>query len=152
MNLNDIRYKLHYYGDDGSLESTIVAVIAKLPPDVQEFVGDRCRFLSVGRVCWGMTMRQMICEIDAKEVEDKWLILLEEQTPAEQIESVVAHEIAHAWLGHDRYDPDLLPECEVEAALLTREWGFEGWGADPERARIWIGKKSSHSQRGRIAK
>ena len=44
--------------------------------------------------------------------------------------SIVAHEIAHAWLRHDRLSLDVTSECEGEAAALTLEWGFDGLGTD----------------------
>ena len=58
-------------------------------------------------------------------------MLLNECAPAEDIESIVAHEIAHAWFKHERPGP-LPPDCEIQAANQTRDWGFRGLGADPK--------------------
>ena len=65
-----------------------------------------------------------------------WLILLDERSVDEDEESeilgTIAHEIAHAWLKHDRMSPDIPEDCETKAANLAKEWGFQGRGTDPE--------------------
>ena len=65
-----------------------------------------------------------------------WLLLLDERSVDENEESevlgIIAHEIAHAWLKHDRMSPDLPDDCETKAANLAKEWGFEGRATDPE--------------------
>jgi hypothetical protein len=50
----------------------------------------------------------------------------------ERLESVIAHEIAHVWLGHDPLMGDHAKEQAAAAALVT-EWGFEGIGTQPSR-------------------
>jgi hypothetical protein len=66
----------------------------------------------------------------------RWVILLDGGQPADQIHAAIAHEIAHAWLGHESGAPSV-PEDpflgERQAAQLAREWGLVGDGADPGR-------------------
>ena len=45
---------------------------------------------------------------------------------------MVAHEIAHAWLGHNPLDPDVPKDAEIVTANLVAEWGFTGLGADAD--------------------
>ena len=40
------------------------------------------------------------------------------------MESQLAHEIAHARLGHDRLSPDIDHSCEKQADDLSVTWGF----------------------------
>lgn len=65
-----------------------------------------------------------------------WLILLDEKIAhniePENAQSIIAHEIVHAWLGHDRHSPDIPKDCEIQAATLTGQWGFQGLGSDVE--------------------
>ena len=104
----------------------IVYTVMKLPNHVREYIYEECHFLSVGVTCWGMVMPKL----------DGWLILLEERIVKEFDEgnamSIVAHEIAHAWLKHDRADSTIDEQCEKEAAEKTKEWGFEGLGTNLE--------------------
>jgi hypothetical protein len=66
----------------------------------------------------------MLCEIRPEEVQGRWIVLLDERTPEDDMLGVVAHEIAHAWLGHDRCTPDGCPkDCEVQTANLVAQWG-----------------------------
>jgi hypothetical protein len=60
-----------------------------------------------------------------------WVILLDENIPEEDRESAIAHEVAHARLGHDRLG-EMPDDCETQAANLVKEWGFTGKGADAE--------------------
>ena len=125
-------YDLAYYGEDPITERLIVEAISRLPERVAEFALDRCRFLSVGLVTLGMAMPGKVCSHPfERRTRNMWLILLAEGLPDEDAHSIVAHEIAHAWLGHDRLSVELPTECERDAATLTYEWGFTGKGADP---------------------
>lgn len=56
----------------------------------------------------------------------RWVLPLAERTG---IGGTLAHEIAHAILGHKTGGLDR----EREAAALAREWGFDGPSADPDR-------------------
>jgi hypothetical protein len=66
---------------------------------------------------------------------ETWIILLDERITDEGEEvtmGIIAHEIAHAWLKHDRHHYATPPECEIEAADLAKAWGFTGRGADAD--------------------
>jgi site-specific DNA-methyltransferase (adenine-specific) len=118
--------KVRYYGDEPELEQAIVAVVANLPETVREHVVNDCLFISVGRRCPGRVVSHMDCHVTPETIKRRWLILLEEQTPAEQVESVIACGIAHAWRGDDYISPDCPKDCATKAAELTKEWGFTG--------------------------
>ena len=64
-----------------------------------------------------------------------WLVLLDERIADEgedEAMGVIAHEIAHVWLKHNRLEDTSAPECEIEAANLTKTWGFNGRGAEAD--------------------
>ena len=139
MSLDEIAYYLAYYGESQELEALIVSVLNHLPAAVRDFALDRCRFSSVGSTTYGMVLPGRIGRQDTDYTnvppdesleDDPWFILLLEDLPAEDAPGIVAHEIAHAWLGHDRlgFNPD---DSETVAANLTAAWGFTGLGADP---------------------
>ena len=122
-----------YYGDNPHTQRLIAQTITQLPDDVAEFALDRCRFLSVGVDCFAMTVSGRIASHDLeRRTRNMWLILLHEKLPVDEELSIIAHEIAHAWLGHDKLSLDFSPTSEVDAATLTATWGFTGRGADPE--------------------
>ncbi len=130
----EIAYDLSYLGEDEDLWRQIVEAIERLPEEVRDFALDRCRFLSVARTTHGMVLPGRIGTHEVTN-EPTWLVLLSEAIPAEDVHGAIAHEIAHAWLGHDRlaFPPD---DCEIQAANLTMEWGFSGVGADAEHCHV----------------
>lgn len=124
-----INYDLKYYCDCPFTQSAIVRAIHRLPSDVREFSLGECIFLSIGQAAAGKTLPGRIQETG-------WIIVLDERefseaTDEEEALSVVAHEIAHAWLKHDCLSPDCPKDCEIAAANLAGEWGFTGRGTDP---------------------
>jgi hypothetical protein len=121
----EIHYDLAYWGDSEEMEIAIVRTIAKLPEEVAGFAVEECCYLSVGRSCLGMVLPGDIGK-------EKWIILLDERISKRDLHGAIAHEIAHAWLKHDRTSPDCPVDCEVQAATLTKAWGFAGKGADVE--------------------
>ena len=53
------------------------------------------------------------------------------------VASVIAHEIAHAWLKHDLTNPGADDEqMEAEAAALCKAWGFHGLGTKAKGERL----------------
>lgn len=108
----------------------IVATIMRLPRDVMQFALDRCCFISLGRGVQGITLPGRIGTDEAGRDENTWIIVLSDDLAFHEAESTVAHEIAHAFLGHDRLD-DMPEDCEVQASTLAQSWGFTGRGADP---------------------
>jgi len=122
---------LVYHGEDPGLRDRIVNVLSLLPDDVTDFALDRCAFLSVGKASAGMVLPGRIgVHGHEKRSRNFWLVLLDENMPGD--DSVIAHEIAHAWLRHDRLAADDCETWERDAADLARSWGFVGRGTDVE--------------------
>jgi len=106
-----------------SLETVTIQAVHRLPDAVREFVYYHCRFASEDDA--GVTIR---CVPQAGR---PWLVTLGQGGVEE---SLIAHEIAHAWLGHE-CDPQAgelrLTQRDEEAACdLTRQWGFAGTGTE----------------------
>ena len=101
---------VRYDGHNPETERLITEVVARLPEPVASFVHAHCAFLSLGV---GHT---------AGWRGPFWLIVLRDDlTPADiHAPSLVAHQIAHAWLQRDEDQAD----DERHAAALIRTWGF----------------------------
>ena len=101
---------VRYDGHNPETERLITEVVARLPEPVASFVHAHCAFLSLGV---GHT---------AGWRGPFWLIVLRDDlTPADiHAQSLVAHQIAHAWLQHNQDQAD----DERHVAALTRTWGF----------------------------
>jgi AcrR family transcriptional regulator len=128
-----IHYELSYEGDDSGTRETIVAVLARLPEEVREWALDRCRFLSVGGTLAAYPVPgRLVVDPATRRSRGVWLIVIDDR--AEDLEGVIAHELAHVWLrragtgsigGFDAW------EAEEEAAeALAHVWGFTGPGTD----------------------
>jgi hypothetical protein len=103
---------------------------------VGRFALDRCAFTSVGQTILGMALPGRIgVHVAERRSKNVWIIVSLDQEPGEELQTTVAHEIAHAWLGHDRCG-DMPTDCEEQAARLAKSWGFGGEGADAEKARF----------------
>ncbi len=120
MTKEEIAYDLKYYGYSKNLYINIVETIYRLPADVQEYVLDNCVFLGVGDTTIGTVLH-------GKYIKGNWIVNLLESVD----KCSIAHEIAHAFLEHDRLSPP--NDCEQRACELTAQWGFSGKGADYER-------------------
>ena len=133
----EVSYRLAYFGEDTRLHRWIVQTVARLPEEVRDFACERCRFLSVGRSALGMVIPADIATHALEECTcNMWLILLEEELPEDDAHSIIAHEIAHARLGHNRFTADA--SVEILTAEKTKEWGFTGLGADVEfQRKFW---------------
>lgn len=97
-------------------EKTILRLEEQVHADVRAFMRSECRFVGVGEEVKGHT-------ISPGAALGVWIIVLRE---SETEESIVAHELAHAWLGH-HYNS---PEIEAEARAQAIAWGFSGPAAD----------------------
>jgi hypothetical protein len=143
ISFEEISYDLAYHGSDRALELAIIETIQRLPQEVARFALDQCRFLSVGETSFGTTLPGRIASDWQGSTENMWLLLLAEGMPGDDIHSVVAHEIGHAWLKHDRLSPNVPDDCEIQTANLVRDWGFTGKGANADYCHIDIHQPSS---------
>ena len=90
---------------------TVQRTLKRLPEEVREFALDWIQFTSPAEEGAHLL-----------SPSDRWTVVLSEK---EQDESVVAHEVAHAWRGHE----ETSDEREQEVRDLARAWGFTGFGA-----------------------
>ena len=110
-----------FAGDDDQLRLALASVLVRLPKRIRHFVQRRCQILSIGRGARAITWPASIVD---KRV--KWLIVMSETAfrSQRQRESLIAHEIAHAWLKHNRLDPDIALDVEEDADKQAVAWGF----------------------------
>ena len=114
--------ELRYYGDSPSTEIIIIRTLQALPSKIRKYALAKCVFLSIGNALGTVWPSYII-----NRRERPWLILLKDGGITD---GEVAHEVAHAWLKHDRMDPETGPACEIEACRLARECGFDGLAAN----------------------
>jgi hypothetical protein len=140
MNFNEAAYAVFYSGDDENRHRRIIETVTRLPEDVAEFAADRARvhYVSVGASNYGMTLSgKAIARLtpDGWDPEGSFFVVLVDPLPEAHAHSIIAHEIAHAWLGHDRLG-DAPEDCEIQVCKLVASWGFVGIGADAEHCHI----------------
>lgn len=123
---------ISYYGEYSFMQELITRTVIRLSEEVKQFVLDRCVFVSVGKASTGLILpgRIGVHPIEKKS-HNMWVIVLDENIEGEEGCCIIAHEIAHAWLRHDRLG-NMPEDCEIHAANLTKQWGFIGRAADPE--------------------
>jgi len=132
--LEQIHYDVCYFGEDREAEIALVEVLAGLPEDVREFALERCRFASVGRTVLGYYIQERELRVLQAEDEEtaRWLVIFSDDLESNDLRSLIAHEIAHLWLGHQPFgDTRTWLEKERETCSLVKGWGFKGKGADP---------------------
>lgn len=56
MTKDEISCDLYYLGESNDLHRSIVDAVARLPAAVAAFALERCAFVSVGKVAWGLTL------------------------------------------------------------------------------------------------
>ena len=130
-----IHDNLLYWGADPDFSARIVSVMNRLPDQVTAFALERCGFVSVGRASLGITLPGKIGVHNGRS-RNVWIIVLDERMSPEDVDGVIAHEIAHAWRGDDRLGM-MRKDCEVKTAQLVKEWGFTGTGADVKFHAEW---------------
>lgn len=134
-------------GDETELPELIFKTVVQLPKDIQEFVCEHCRFLSIGGSANALVLNGSLAfpfplnspdgikwAIEHGKIENfllnppKLILLsghvIDEYEP-EDIMSMIAHEIAHAFLGHEPFHGGvdgfaLAAKREVEACDLGR--------------------------------
>ena len=78
----------------------------------------------------GLTLPGRIGILGSRRSRNRWIIVLDDaEHSSKDFDATIAHEIAHAWLGHDRIG-EIPEDCEPQAAALAREWGFLGRASD----------------------
>lgn len=129
-----LRYEdVQYHGESEWLYACIRKFLQTVPGDVARFAIRRCVFISVGKVSRGITLPARIAADEfSRRTRNMWLIVLDERIGQKEVLALIAHEVAHAFLKHDRLSPEMPESCEVDAALLAKSWGFSGKGTDPE--------------------
>jgi hypothetical protein len=123
-----VRYNLNLDDTtDGPMEVLIVQTVMRLPDEVKEYVYEDCRIAAIGGedtlgavFAPGTQWFVMLDATIAKKFDDKTAM------------GIIAHEIAHAWLKHDKGDWRLKTTCEPEAADLAAQWGFTGFAASAD--------------------
>jgi hypothetical protein len=111
-----------YMGGDQNTHGALVRALSRLPDDALDLAIEKCVFFSCGGGVNAQCLpTRLIGEAD-------WLVLIYDLAP--DIETVIAHEVAYAYLGHSIGDPMSDEETETRARELTRTWGFSGKGAD----------------------
>jgi hypothetical protein len=130
--LAEIADRLTYFGEGHETEQAIVSALVSVPAEVREFALDYCRFFSIGDGLLGPYVPGMVALDPATGSTDGvWLVVLAEGLEAEDAESIVAHELAHLWLGHEvGVESGRWNETEEAACELTRSWGFTGKGSE----------------------
>ena len=143
-------------GPEPGMFNTIRATLARLPPPVRHHVAHHVVFVAIGERARGVTDAWPTV-FKAGTDEGLQLVVLSYDS---DLESLVAHEVAHTWLGDIQratrgvrtlegyQDPPDFDALAVEwgagvrlqvalnewrTANLARAWGFAGLGARPEK-------------------
>ena len=155
MDIEKLNDRIPDYCDNIEVHTAVLKTVSRLPADVQKYACERCVFLALaengmvfpGRITYphssesvemfeqvpcGASLLELADYVETYERKAKWIILLPGCLAADEAQSIIAHEIAHAFLGHDRLSICDFIDVETEACNLVRSWGFGGLGADVE--------------------
>ncbi len=113
--------KVKYDGTNEYARASIAATLGQLPEEVAAWAVEAIGFTSVGGEIWGHTLSlsayqglQYVIALDESILQDS------------NATYVVAHEIAHARLGHAAMaNISAAMADEAEADRLAASWGFE---------------------------
>jgi hypothetical protein len=120
-----------YELDQGWLPNDLRAVICKaivrLPPEVQDFALNNCTYISYDTKIHGQALPASTfthLTRRGRTMRNHFAILLNVSivNSKSDREYTVAHEIAHAWLGHPIMSDDLTGEEQADA--MVESWGF----------------------------
>ena len=133
--LFEISFHLHM-GEASCWWTSAMWAIHRLPTDVREFVFEKCYFETMDGMC-GTVFR-------SSSLAYEWVILLGEPPDGDMFSEdsigIVAHEIAHAFLGHDSLagmaGKEVPPDHETQACALAAQWGFTGKGIEDPHAGV----------------
>jgi hypothetical protein len=114
-------------GTNPDTSAAIVRVRERLPDEVMRFAVDRCAFFFLGNAVQGQTMPRRF--VDVRE----WLIVLYDLAP--HLEAVIAHEVAHAYLGHGTGRPARLLSAPKGVICAPCRFRLGYWVCADERGR-----------------
>lgn len=133
------------------LRAIVAEVLLKVPDDVRDFVYWNCYFSSI-------ECRAVFRDHTGKKEADLlyWHIFLyEDYDDKDDYQSVIAHLIANAYLGHNKKNCFMPPKVkealkyEREACELVKKWGFVGSGAKVDEQLL---KSEKQKKRKRTSK
>lgn len=128
-----------YHSVDEGLKHEIQRTILRLPDEVATFAVERCHFTAVGSGTVGLVLPGRVGTHPAdQEISRRFVIVLLDDPVryGEEIQSTIAHEIAHAWRGEHVLAAGHPPDAEEQTAALARSWGFTGEASNPENFRV----------------
>jgi len=123
--MRDEESGLHFYTFEPELRRQITLTVSRLPSDVAEWVREHCVFMAFEKGDYGE-----VWPGTAFAGEDWWFVFLKSPLPKRHAHGIIAHEIAHAWLHHDKFN--VPPDGEEQAHRQARAWGFRGLATRPE--------------------
>jgi Zn-dependent peptidase ImmA (M78 family) len=112
-----------YYDDDDSIRKSIAEAFIKLPEDVRDYILEECLIVSAGGDLYGTVWPSDIMK-NSSGNNRSWIIILSENMPEDDKVSIIAHEMAHAYLKHDKLSETAT--AEVDRSLpVSYEVGFQ---------------------------
>ena len=119
---DDVQGQERIAGAEDAFRAAYARALVRLPAKVRDFALERCLIFTIGRdgqqaaVCWPASI------VDKRQ--RRWIIVMDEDMGVD-VEATIAHEIAHAWLGHRESGSAAHPHSnDVAADDLAVEWGF----------------------------
>jgi len=126
---DDIPDDIEVFGAGDWLDP-IREVIASLPDEVADWVVDGISFIDfsgIGSVAASVSARPSMVKSEPPPIFPARLVIVLGEAEASRMQFVVAHEIAHHWLGHRPANTKAGYETqEREADAQANEWGFAG--------------------------
>jgi hypothetical protein len=120
--------RIAYAGECPETLYRIALVVSRLPDEVQTFVFTRCFFVSLsglnGPVGLAAAPVRLPCD-------RPWVIGLRNSLPRADALGVIAHEIAHAWLGPNVPLAQIPSDSEARADEQAEAWGFAQTSTGP---------------------
>jgi hypothetical protein len=119
--LTTVASRIAYAGEYPETLYRVAAVVSRLPAGVQRFVFTRCFFVSISGVNGPVGLAAAPVRLPC---DRPWVLVLRNSLPPEDAPGVIAHEIAHAWLGPDVPLAEIPADSEVRADAQAEAWGF----------------------------
>lgn len=136
LSLEGVCYQLGEIYLTDQMISAVVRTVHKLPDKVKDFVYENCKFSSPFGGGSALYVKSN------HVVERPWLITLAENLTDE---SIIAHEIAHAFLDHkggsELVEIEEAMKEETEVCSLAKQWGFSGSGTKVSKSLIEAKKR-----------